>query len=346
MTYYLGNHIGFRESLEEELKEFILKLDPHMYFEEPEIKTIIETGIIEDRCRFNSMIVDNISHYFKYYFPKYLSCFGNSKLSHANLYIGSNDFGEVTGIPFFGNLTSENIKTFLEVIYPFVSIDKTDKDISELISKMDFEVIKISRDTDFIDDNIDLVLKDHHEKKKKYENEYFENLQLRRIWKEKMDKYTTRIYDYANKPEFRKEVIEFIKKSGEADVYYKVIELLKSKEEIPIGDGIEIGIRKMNKNDVVHWVTEYKDIMVDMHKSQRPIRMGYINYGENFYTTQLALLNNMRYRFLNNNSELNYYLIKIKFPTDFHSKIYFKTHDMENWIIRTRAIVNDSPGCL
>ena len=246
----------------------------------------------------------------------------------------------------FGNLTSENIKTFLEVIYPFVSIDKTDKDISELISKMDFEVIKISRDTDFIDDNIDLVLKDHHEKKKKYENEYFENLQLRRIWKEKMDKYTTRIYDYANKPEFRKEVIEFIKKSGEADVYYKVIELLKSKEEIPIGDGIEIGIRKMNKNDVVHWVTEYKDIMVDMHKSQRPIRMGYINYGENFYTTQLALLNNMRYRFLNNNSELNYYLIKIKFPTDFHSKIYFKTHDMENWIIRTRAIVNDSPGCL
>ncbi len=346
MSYYLGNFIGFRESLEEELKEFILKLDPHMYFVDSEIKTIIETGVIDDMYRFNSMIVDNIAHYFKYYIPKYLSCFGNSKLSHANLYIGSNDFGEVTGIPFFGSLTSDNIKSFLEVVRPFVSIENSDEDISELLSKVEFEVIKIDRDSDYVDDNIDLILKEHKEKKKKYEDEYFENLQLRRVWKEKMDKYTTRIHDYANKPEFRKEVIEYIKKSGEADVYSKVIELLESKDEIPIGDGVEIGIRKMNKHDVVHWVTEYKDMMVDMHKSIRPIRMGYVSFGEGIYTTQLSLLSNMRYRFLNNNSELNYYLIKIKFPTDFHSKIYFKNHEMENWIIRIRTIVNDAPGCL
>jgi hypothetical protein len=346
MSYHLGNHIGFRESLEEEFKEFILKLDPHMYLEDSEIKTIIETGVIEDMYRFNSMIVDNIAHYFKYYIPKYLSCFGNSKLKHANLYIGTNDFGEITGVPFFGSLTSENIKSFLEVVRPFVSIDKTETDISDLLSKVKIEVIKLNKDTDYLDDNIDTILKEYQEKKKKIETEYFENLQLRRTWKEKMDKYTTRILDYANKPEFRKEVIEYIKRSGEADTYNKIIELLESKEEIPIGDGVEIGIRKMNKHDVVHWVTEYKDMMVDLHKSQRPIRMGYLNYGEGFYTTQLSLLNNMRYRFVNNNSDMNYYLIKISFPTDFTSKVYFKTHDMENWLIRTRTIVNDSPGCL
>lgn len=342
MTTYnttLGDNIGFHESLEEELKEFILKVDPIKYFDENDIRTIINTGKV-DPDRFNLMIIDNINHYFKYYLPKYISCFGNSDLSHGNLYIGVNDLGEITGIPFFGNLTNAFVDSFLEVVKPFIS-DQS------IISKLKFEIIKVKIDDYYIDDNLTGIIDDFNLKKSKFEEDYNKNLLERRTWKEKMDYYTTRVSEFANRREFRDRVIDFTKKSPEFNSEYNhIIELLESSVEIPVGDGSEIAQRKLNKHDVIYWVTECKDTTIEKLKKERPYRIPYVSFSESVYVTQFALLANMRKRFLNNNDNLHYYLIKINFPTKNESKIYFRNYDDENWIIRTRAIVNDSPGCL
>jgi len=333
----LGDTIGFNETLEEELKEFILKIDPIKYFDEDEIKNVVLTGKI-NKDRFNLMIADNINHYFKYYLPKYVSCFGNSKLSHANLYIGVNDFSEVTGIPFFGTLTSSFVESFADIIKSYISIP-------ELSTRLKFEVIKLDIEKMYLDDNIDELMEDYKSRKLKFEEEYNKNLLERRAWIEKMDYYTTRIHDYANKKELRNLVINYIESSPEYNPEYThVVELLKSSKEIPVGDGTEIAQRKFNKHDVIYWITEFKDTTIDKLKAERPNKLPYISY-DGVHSTQFSLLTNLRYRFLNNNDDIHYYLIKISFPTNIESKIFFRNYDEDNWIMRTRSIVNGGPGC-
>jgi hypothetical protein len=335
----LGNTIGFRESLEEELKEFTLKIDPIKYFDENDIKEIVLTGKV-DPDRFNMMIADNINHYFKFYLPKYIACFGNSQLTHGNIYMGVNDFSEITGIPYFGNLTTSFVESFTEALIPYIND-------SDIVSKLKFEVIKLNVDKLYIEDNLELIIKDFNEKKTQFEEEYNKNLLERRIWLEKMEFFTVRIYDFANKPEYKKLLIEYIKSSPYfSEEYNHIIELLESSEEIPVGDGAEISQRKLNKHDVIHWITEFKDTTVDKLKSERPVRIPYSSYSDSVYATQFSLLTNMRQRFLNNNDNLHYYLIKIIFPTKSESKLYFRNYGEDNWIIRTRTVVNNAPGCI
>jgi hypothetical protein len=339
MYTILGNTVGFRESLEEELKEFTLKIDPIKYFDETDIKETLLTGKVNPD-KFNLMIADNISHYFKFYLPKYITCFGNSHLTHGSIYIGVNDFSEITGIPYFGTMNTSFVESFIEVILPYIS-DKS------IIEKLKFEVVKLDVNELYIDDDIELIIKDFNEKKTKFEEEYNKNLLERSIWLEKMEFCTVRIYDFANKPEYKTLVIDFIKSSPYfSEEYNHVIELLESSEEIPVGDGAEISQRKLNKHDVIHWITEFKDISVDKLKSERPYRIPYSSYTDSIYSTQFSLLTNMRKRFLNNNDNLHYYLIKINFPTKYESKLFFRNYGEDNWITRTRAIVNNSPGCI
>jgi len=342
----LGDNIGFRETLEIELKEFMLKLDPNMYFDEKEIYNIITTGNLSNYIdRFNSMILDNLNHYFKYYIPRYISIFGTSQIKNAELYIGISDIGEITGIPFFGNLPKWYIESFLSSIKPFILIDDHSISVDEIISQIEIELINVDKDISYLDDSIEAIIADFIEKKNKYEKEYFENLTLRRKWKEEMDYYTTKIGDYFTKREYRDGVAEFIKKDTEAEKYKHFIELLESDKEIEIDDFSNISIRKLNKNDIVHWITEFKDKMVDKIKDRKPNKIPYFNFSYNIYSTQLSLLSNLRYKFCNNNKNLNYYLIKIKIPTKVSEHIYFKTNESDSWLQRTRAIINGSPGC-
>ena len=348
MNYILGDNIGFRETLEIELKEFMLKLDPLIYFDDREIYNIITTGNLQSLNyieRFNSMILDNINHYFKYYIPRYISVFGTSDINNAELYIGISDLGEITGIPFFGNLPKWYIDTFLSSIKPFILIDDKNIIVDDVLSKIGIEIIPVSKDISYLDNSIETIIQDFIDKKNKYEKEYFDNLTLRRKWKEEIDYYTTKIRDYFNKKEYRTAVAEFIKKDKEAEKYEHIIELLESDKVIDIGDYGEISFRKLNKNDVVHWITEFKDKMVESIKDKKPAKINYINFSYNIYSTQFSVLSNMRYKFCNSNENLNYYLIKIKLPTKVSDRIYFKTSDSDSWMQRTRAFINGSPGC-
>ena len=85
-------HDLIQESLYVEFKEFCLQ-------EETEVDySIVKTGIITNKEKFNNDIYKNIRIYFYKYLPKYISAFINSNIK-GQLIIGVNDFGEVTGIP-------------------------------------------------------------------------------------------------------------------------------------------------------------------------------------------------------------------------------------------------------
>jgi hypothetical protein len=344
----IGNNIGFGETLEVELKEFTLKKDPMMYYSEEEVRDIINTGYIEPD-KFNIMITDNILHFFKYYIPKYLSVFGNSNIDTATLYMGVNDFGEITGVPFFGEITSEYLESYLDCIKSSISFNAIDnKDTDELLSNIKFEVIKLDKNLDFLDNSIEDIIRDFEDKKKKYEAEYRSNLFDRIKWMQKMEYYITRIQDYASLTHYRKEVSDYIIENNNTsdNNLQKISNLLLSNEHISVGDGNEIRIRRDNIYDVVHWITKYKDFKIDTLKENKPIKIQYCNFSQNIYNNQFSLLSNLRYKFISTNKNIDYYLIKIKFPTKFSKRIYFRNNEYDNWNTRTRAIVNGAPGCI
>lgn len=351
---YIGNNIGFRENLKIEFKLFTLKRDPIIYYSEEEIKEIVITGII-DPDKFNLMISDNICHFFKYYIPKYLSVFGNSDLDNATLYMGVNDFGEFTGVPFFSEITPNYLKSFLDCIKPFISFNNTDnteleelKELEEFLSLVSFEVIKLETNTLFLDDTIKDILDNFKNKKNKYEIEYRNNLLERMKWMEKVEYHIVRIQDYATYPRFRKEISNYVLQNNTNNdpELYKISELLLSDELIDVGDGDVIRSRKDNLHDVIYWITKYKDHMTDILRDQKPIKIPFYNFSQNIYSNQFSLLSNLRYRFIENNKNINYFLIKINFPTRYSKKIYFRNNDYDIWNIRIRAIVNGGPGCL
>ncbi len=342
MSLILGDNIGFRETLETELKEFIIKIDPALYYDENEIIDTINTGII-DHDKFNAIIFDNLNHYFKYYLPKYISVYANSKLDNAELYIGIDDFGEITGIPFFGNFNENILNGFLPSIIPFIKSDTNNE--YDLLKKIKFEIIPLIKDMDYLDDSFQNIINEYFDKKHKYEKEYFENLRERLQWKEKVDYYLTKLVDYMNKPNYKKELIDFINSSEDSYKYKNVIDQLENNEYIDIENYNQIEIRKQNKNDIIHWVTTYKDMMIDKLKNNKPVKIPYVSFSTNIYNYQFTMLNNLRYRFCKNNKNINYYLIKITLPTKNIGNVYFKNFDSDNWIMRTRAIVNGAPGC-
>ena len=110
---FLGEVLNIRESLCDEFKEFCLKKCIYDYYTREEIDTIIETGIL--KSDFNTVIYDTLERYFLFYLPKYASGFSNCT-HNGTLYIGVNDFGEVTGIPFIGSIDKTRVNIYIQHI--------------------------------------------------------------------------------------------------------------------------------------------------------------------------------------------------------------------------------------
>ena len=78
MSKILGDYIGFKESLEDEFKEFMFKINPELYFSQKQINSYIKTGILDEKI-FNDFVFENLTQYLQIYLPKYISAFGNSE---------------------------------------------------------------------------------------------------------------------------------------------------------------------------------------------------------------------------------------------------------------------------
>lgn len=339
----LGDNIGSGETLETELKEFMLKIDPLKYFSDEDVRNIIHTGKITNSDIFNTMIIDNINHYFEFYLPKYISVFGTSELAKAELYIGVNDFGEITGVPYFGDLNEIDITKILCSIKDNIKIIEGKKNVDEIIDQIKIEIIKLETDETYLDDNIDEMITEYFHKKTHYEKAYYESINKRTEWKNKLEYYTTKIMNYLTKKDYRMEIANFIRTFSDYMDYDDLIKLFESDDDIILEDYNEITYRKLDKKDPIYWVTEFKDMIIEKVKNSRPIKIPYMGFPD-IYMTQIMNLSNLRLRFLNNNTTLNYYLIKISLPTNLSQYVYFKMNDA--WITRTRALINGAPGCI
>ena len=342
MAHVLGGNIGKPESKTDEFKEFSIKQDPISFCTVEEIIELVKTGkLIEN---FNDVILSNLNHYFKFYVPKYISAFGNMKGEdpYATLYIGINDFGEITGVPFLGTLELEYLNELKDSLKIFLNA----KNLVEIFSKIQFEIIKLEIDLTMISDDISAILSEYTEKYNAYKASYAKYVYDYRMWIEQIDRYSTKISIYFNDPEYRNEVASYIRVNTNNTDYLKMADQLETNHEFETIPNYEIMEKKVDQSNIYHWITSYKDDKLDLIKTKRPIKPS-MNTSEldRLSETQFSMLTNLRKKFIDNNPELNYYLIKIKIPTNNPELISFSNLNSK-WYTRTRDLVDGIACCI
>jgi hypothetical protein len=353
MTLYLGSHIGFEESLYNEFKEMSLKLDAMSFYDSDEIKSIVMTGKIDEN--FNDLIIHNINHYFKFYLPKYISAFGNLQndsddedkdkeyTAEGNLYIGINDMGEITGFPFNGEIDENIINELKDSIKVFIHTNE----MYELFSKIKVDVIKLKINEDYLDDPIAEIIEESLEKYKFAKKLYLNFVREQIKWIESMDYYNVRMSQYITDPIYRKKIASFIREKTTNPQYLLIADQLETNHKFKILTGYEIGEQKSDMNNVYHWITEYKDISIDLIKLNKPKRPYMNSRIDEVYQNQLQFLTNLRLRFIKANSGINYYYLKISLPTNHkHNISYSSLKAGATLYSKVRMLVDGSPCCL
>jgi len=342
MSYILGGNIGFPESKTDEFKEFSIKQDPISFCTTEEIIELVKTGKLVEN--FNDIIISNLNHYFKFYVPKYISAFGNMKGEdpYATLYIGINDLGEITGIPFIGTLELEYLNEIKDSLKIFLAA----KNLEEILSKIKFEIIKLELDTSLISDDISVILAEHIERYNAYKICYAKYVHDYKLWIDQIDRYSTKISIYFNNPEYRKEVATYMRTNTNNQDYLKMADLLETDHEFETIPNYEIMEKKVDQSSIYHWITSYKDAILDQIKTFRPVKPAmHTSDIDRLSETQFSILTNLRKKFIDNNSDLNYYIIKIKIPTNNSDLIRFSNLNSK-WYTRTRDLVDGVACCI
>jgi len=351
MNYILGDYVGFNESIYTEFKEFSLKFDPIKYLEIESIKEIIETGVLSEE--FNDIILINIDHYFKYYLPKYISAFGNIKPDedndkeilpkYASFYIGINDFGEVTGIPFIGEMDQDHIREIFDSIKIFINTNNN----NDLFSNIHIELIELEKNINYLDDPIDKFILQHTEKYNQSKKIYIEYIKNHLEWISLIEKYTIKMTFYLNDTEYRNKLAEYIRSKTTQKEYLFIADQLNGTHKFKILNGLEIIEQKNNPFNVYHWLTNYKDDTIECIKQIRPVRphLSQKNFDE-IYEYQFIKLTNLRKRFIQYNKDIKYYIIKINIPINYKENISYCNVGNKRWIIKIRDVINGRPCCI
>ena len=317
-----------------EFKEFYLKLHPDTYLDDNEIYEIIKYGKWHDRL--NTIILDNIFYYLKIYIPKYLSCYFNSK-NNGKLIIGISDFGEITGIPFNGNLDIQIIKQYISS-----NISNYIDGINDITTSLNIKLINLDIIIELLEDPIDERIKVMHEKFELYKKKLDFYKDAKRKWIKEMSKYCVKIHTIINNPQLRKELIQYIK-DNEGDI--SIIQQLEKNEEIPVILNEDFYINMKDKTNIIFWATTFKDHYIDTFQTVRPekdILPSLINS-----SIILSKISDMRYKFLKSNRNLKYYLITIDIlGKNNKNDVYFRLPNSNVWYYRKRITSEYGPGCI
>lgn len=329
----LGDQHQYKyESLNIEFKEFCLNLSDNE-MDCLNVEKICKTGIIlfDESKIINDMILNSIKNYFIKYIPRYLSAFLNSNIDNAELYIGVDDFGEITGIPFFGEK-----ETFENFIYNIINIPLyyTKTDGKQIEYKVIIEELDLKEH--YLKDNSDLILQNFYKDKiitnilnKKYINE-------RRKWASSMNEYTCKLPLLLESK--KKEFHNYLLKHAPHLINYKIY-----PHEMK-----NIAHLKVDPTHYLYWLMQFKEEQINKLQLSKPYkpRIQKTNQGP-FYL--LNGLTELRSKFIKNNNEIKYFMIKIIFPSkskEFNTVYYYNT-ESKSWLTKSRQYnENVGPCCL
>ena len=351
MSKILGDYIGFKESLEDEFKEFMFKITPELYFTQSQINSYVKTGNLDEKI-FNDFVFENLTQYLQIYLPKYISAFGNSEeVKEGYLYMGVNNSGELTGIPFLGELNYLDIESVFNSVKEYVTIenDPENKVRDELFKSVTFELIPLTIDLDLLEDEEESLFKlevEYHS----YVSKYKEFVIERSKWLEELQSFTNKISYIMLDKNIRNEIAEYIRENSYRDRYW-IAELLESEEPIEILNGIQLADYKNDDNNIYFWIMFYKDFIVDNIRMKKPIKPPYVNGNlDNIYLDYFRGLTKLRRKFIKNNPKLTYTVLKFNIPgykKENNKLIFYNPPGLiDTWIHKIRTIGILGPCCM
>ena len=333
------NEFTGRENKPTEYKEFTFNLAGF----------IMETKLAEKYCQnsvfdFNNLVISNLKKYFKIYVPKYFTAFNNVRIdTDANLYIGINDYGFTKGIPYKGTLPFEYLeKKIFKSLKKYIQHSNTFK-FNELI---EIKFIKISLpDIPTISTHPKII--DYLSKKNSYQNDYFKWVESFENWKIRYSFFSQKLVDLVNNKESRELLVQWIKSK---DPNSPCINMLESDYQLEYKDHNEITILKNDPTNVYYWVCLWKDHVTDYLKTIKPVFSHEFNQ-HNLPINLIVSVNEMIPYWTNFNSDMNLYLICIKFKNlnlDWENKVMIRYREpgKKPWLCCYRTLNTDgTPYC-
>ena len=304
---YLGEKLSEKETLKHEYKEFCLKNNVYNYYSHTELEQMVLTGKLLDN--FNTVIHDNIKHYFLCYIPRYASAFSNcDDIKDGLLTIGISDYGEITGIPYIGELCATDLQSYLESTYKLIRAENNSRKWKqEYLKHIRIEVIPINIKNpslhlcDMSRDIYDTM----KQQKDLYDEQYIKYLRLRDVWINEFMDYACSINEMLDKR--RHEVIAFVKKNAPRPD--PIIDFLNARLPIEYDD---LNERRDNIDDYIYWIFQFKDIVIDKYLGEKPRPPIYPRMCNAPYAL-MTHLSDMRLKLIRNNKDLRYYTIRVHF---------------------------------
>jgi hypothetical protein len=308
---------------------------------------------------FNNNVIENLKCMIKMYLPKYTCAYlSNNMAEDSYLYFGIDDFGDVIGIPYEGNLDEKSIKSFCKKI-----INNNCSHSDNLLKYINIELVKIDHSQlDKIKylnnkDKIHPYYSEYEKNLEKYNYEKNKYLKKKEIWGKLNERYNGKLSELVNNNDTKYELINFIENKSPNDICLKILKRNDFKMPSCAGNPkvwhvgfyfkvctFEENITLKEEIDLIFkWVAEWKDKMLSFLKAIKP----YFYYKIPSYLYPLNILRfvkpMMKYWLANNN--LNLYIIKFTFRKKQKLNILYK-NILDEWLTCKRVTSYNGPCCV
>jgi len=300
-----------------------------------------EELVINSKWCFNDMIYEAIEKYFKIYIAKYATSFLNedSEADYGNLYIGIADDGTIQGIPFQGQL---DIKILKELLIKYIKKNMYSENMEEVYDSISFELIDIKYERMHIEKYNTLYDQYLYVKEQIKKNEE-EFKKIMESWNEVHDRYTQKLVNLFNQEPTRQEILNYIITIEPSS---RVINMIKSGYILAFKTHEEINEVKNDIDSPYYWVCKFKDEYLDNIRKSRPIQWFKSAIASFLNPVYIIMkINNMIPWWMQNNLNMNLYLIKIHFKKiDGINDIYYIDH-LGKYHRCYRSLYNGKPYC-
>lgn len=315
---------------------------------------------------FNKSVILTIKNYLNIYLPKYICSYINpiSNLAKGYIYIGVNDNGIVSGIPFLGFISKKFISHQIDKIFN-KSLKFQNNNIKKKVRTfLSVEIISVDKNINMnIDDyEKNLIHRNYLLESEKIKFEHNIYKKKKKIWNDLFDTNLLKLSDIINDPDTRKIIWSYIKvksnyskkyfhnkyshleKYCDVDNYWNLMAKINSQykfEQLKPGEIIDVKDDYLN---IYHWITLWKDSKISTLKYIKP-KMPKKNIDNNYPIFLLSRSTKMIPYWLKKNSSLNLFVIKISFDIKNQYTIEYK--DIENkWKKSYRTIKDGEPVSL
>jgi hypothetical protein len=338
MKLTLGTFSPFTESLDNEFKSVHLLPMSLSQFSQSDIFNLVKVGKWTDD--FNITVQNNLLQFIYKILPKYIACWANSNLN-GNLFFGFDDNRIISGIPTLNEIPRNEIEDTIKKTI----LDNIDTELNKhlLMDMIDIQYFPLTIDKDIISDTAQV----YYDKFSQETREYYLKLEQFNIQHElflmRHRQCTQSLIKILNNDIYRKDLKHFIIQHSDNQCPDKILKLLDSNEFIFLEDDNVLKDRE-NPNRIFYWAARFRSYYKKINAKTKPEKP----FPPSIYHPKqiLANLPLMKAKFVQANTKIQYYIIKITCRVgQIKSDVYFRDQSNNKMIYRKR-IFTDGPGCI